>query len=233
MARRYKPGGKRAYRKKHHMRPAYRKKRSGGRTNASVSIGRSLITSDRLFTKLRFHIDLGYSGSTNASYTFRGNSLFDPYVNGVGTQPTGFDEYSAFYARYRVYASKMTIIVVNNSSTVQTHSALLPSLSASVPTATDATEATYSKWWINPIIGTAQPKKVSNYITTRKIHSGKKGVVALDDTYGAATTADPTAVWFWHWTMESLDGVTNNTGRVFVVIDYFCEFYNRKDLSQS
>ncbi len=197
--------------------------RSGGKRNASVSVGKSLITADRCFVKLKFHIDLAYSG-TSLTYQFAGNGLYDPYLTGVGTQPAGFDEYSAFYARYRVYASKMQTVVVNTSSTVGSHSVLIPTVDSSAPSATDATELPYSKWWINPVIQTTQPKRVSSFMTTRKIRAAKKGIVALDDTYGASTAANPASQWYWNWVAEPIDGVSTAVGRLFFVITYYAEF---------
>ncbi len=44
------------------------------------------------------------------------NSLYDPDLSGVGSQPVGFDQWSAFYNRYRVISTNVQIRVENRLS---------------------------------------------------------------------------------------------------------------------
>lgn len=55
-------------------------------------------------------------GGVSDDYQFNLNSLFDPNRTGTGHQPLGFDQYTAFYNRYRVMALRYDITVSNNST---------------------------------------------------------------------------------------------------------------------
>lgn len=46
------------------------------------------------------------------SYVFRVNSLYDVNLTGVGAQPVGYDQWSALFARSRVYGGKFSIQAV-------------------------------------------------------------------------------------------------------------------------
>lgn len=52
-----------------------------------------------------------------ALYQFRLNSLFDPDLTGVGTQPVGFDQYAALYEKYRVYEASYKVSFTSSSTT--------------------------------------------------------------------------------------------------------------------
>lgn len=65
-----------------------------------------------LRTKLRYHEDIGFSSVSGAvsGNVMRANSLFDPNETGVGHQPLYFDQFSAVYNRYQVYAATITVV---------------------------------------------------------------------------------------------------------------------------
>ncbi len=44
---------------------------------------------------------------------FKLNSMYDPDHTGIGHQPLGYDEWTTFYNRYRVFGAKVTITVAN------------------------------------------------------------------------------------------------------------------------
>jgi len=50
------------------------------------------------------------------NFQFRLNGLFDPDFSLGGHQPMGFDEWSAFYGRYRVKSAKCKIRAVSNTT---------------------------------------------------------------------------------------------------------------------
>lgn len=57
-----------------------------------------------------FDLSTTVGGSYYTSQVFNGNDLYDPYATGVGTQPYGYDQYTAIFDyKYRVYASKITV----------------------------------------------------------------------------------------------------------------------------
>jgi len=52
-----------------------------------------------------------------ALYQFRLNSLFDPDLTGVGTQPIPHDQFAAVWEKYRVYEVSYKVIFANSSTT--------------------------------------------------------------------------------------------------------------------
>ena len=63
---------------------------------------------DVMQVQLTYSRSGAFTGAAPRSNVFRGNSCFDPDFSGVGAQPRGFDQWKAFYRRYRVIASKCT-----------------------------------------------------------------------------------------------------------------------------
>lgn len=55
--------------------------------------------------------------STGAwTYVYRLNSVFDPNFTGTGHQPNGFDQWSAFYGKYRVTGGSWRITLANQDA---------------------------------------------------------------------------------------------------------------------
>lgn len=52
-------------------------------------------------------VTLSAAAGTMAKYVFRANSIYDPNYTGTGHQPSGHDQWSAFYGRYTVIGAKM------------------------------------------------------------------------------------------------------------------------------
>lgn len=55
--------------------------------------------------------------ATGAYYTYSLTDLFDPDKTGVGSQPTGYDQWSQMYSRFRVTATELTLNFVNRAAT--------------------------------------------------------------------------------------------------------------------
>lgn len=64
----------------------------------------------------QFSIDPSTGLSNN--YYFRANSIYDPNYTGTGSQPSGHDEWSAFYKRYTVLGSKIKVTAWSSSSSL-------------------------------------------------------------------------------------------------------------------
>lgn len=69
---------------------------------------------DFIYTS-KFGIDPATLGVV-ALHQFRLNSLFDPDLTGVGTQPVGFDQYAALYEKYRVYEASYKVSFYNGQT---------------------------------------------------------------------------------------------------------------------
>ena len=67
---------------------------------------------DQMFIKLKYATSYRITAA-QFHKVFSGNGLYDPDVSGVGHQPLGFDQWMTLYNRYRVYASRIVVNVVN------------------------------------------------------------------------------------------------------------------------
>lgn len=67
---------------------------------------------NRKLVKMRYvkdsSLDVGVSGFPVTSY-YSLNSIYDPWVTGVGNQPMSYDQWSSFYGRYTVLGAKATV----------------------------------------------------------------------------------------------------------------------------
>jgi len=102
-------------------------KRSGPKKSASPpgkSVVVGLTTSPNIFPPLfrgkLFYdtvVALGPAAGALATNVFRGNSVYDPDLTGVGASARGYSQLSALYGRYRVLSFSGTITFVNLSTT--------------------------------------------------------------------------------------------------------------------
>lgn len=68
-----------------------------------------IILPDRVFVELSYSDTAGYSTSAFADYIYRLNSIWDPDFTGTGTQPIGYNFWTAGYSRYRVWRAIVTL----------------------------------------------------------------------------------------------------------------------------
>lgn len=93
-----------------------RRKTDGGK----VSFMRNTLVPDRMIMKFSYkdNINLSAAGpATSAVWNARLNSLYDPdYAVVNGHQPLGYDQWSGFYNKYRVYKAFVTVTAINLSN---------------------------------------------------------------------------------------------------------------------
>lgn len=210
---------------------------------------RQLITTDQTFVKLKFRkqITLSTSGAPYyAYYAFRGNSPWDPdYTSSspLDSQPTGFDQYLAFYKSFVCYGSKISCGYRSKRSNDGQNIYLTPSVDASPSfvgsTTVDAAEQPYTKFRVVGGYSEQPPThqmKLKNYMSTKKMFnvSGE-----LDTAYYAGTSANPTFVWNWiiytnvfKFMEQSYSSVQVGMD-LDVVITYYVKFYDRRYLTES
>lgn len=68
--------------------------------------------------KLRYFELQDFTGTAGAGNdrVYNLNSIFDPYRTGTGHQPQGYDQWSAFYGRYRVDNAKVVMTFTGTTS---------------------------------------------------------------------------------------------------------------------
>lgn len=170
--------------------------------------------------------------------------MFDPDITGVGHQPLGFDQWSAFYNKYTVYGSKCQITILNatgsTAATQNIEAVLMPvpsSVSTTViTTATDLEELyefPYSKMKAGNIVGGAPNLFLKSYMSTTKIDGIPKAKVGISDSYSAVNSANPSNMWRWAIGLQSTDEAATSTCRVLVKMTYYARMWDRTVLTQS
>lgn len=214
-------GKRKGKKKKMHKRNNHNK--------ASYSISRSLITADRKFVTLRYN-DLRNLSGIVTNYDYRANSLYDPDSTGVGAQPLGFDQLAALYTRYRVHGCRISVQSVNEGVSANVVVVAPADTSTTISGIAQAIEAPYACWRLLPA-NQRYPTKLSCYLSTKK----KFGLKAIDNAEDLAslTTTNPSEQWFFTLITGDVGGIQDNITRHVVTLEYFCEFFDRRDLTRS
>ena len=191
--------------------------------------------SDRTFVKLRY-ATIYESTTTTAigQHLFRGNSIFDPDQTGTGHQPLGYDQWTAFYDKYLVLGSQISVQVINESAGEQCYLGVLPKNEADAVANHDTlAEKPYVRMLYQGVEGSGQAvRRTKLYMSTKKIFGLRR--VGTDNTdYTAVNNTNPANVWFWHIYSQSADGNTSVTQRIIVGLKYYVVFFDRKGLSAS
>lgn len=209
-----------------------KKKRRNKRNRISTLVVRGpAIIPDKMLTKLKYTQRQLISGTGFQSQVFRGNSLFDPDFTGTGGQPTGFDQWSAFYGRYKVNASSILVRGINNSTTQNVQVAIVPIYGTVLASASTFAMSSmpYSRQTILSIEGGPNIKYLKNYITTKSI----RGEKTLDDDYSAIITANPSKQFHWIVGVQDLDGLTSVNVNILTTITFWIEMFRRTDVQIS
>ncbi len=188
------------------------------------------ISPDTLYTKLKYTATNTSSATAAFAYIYSLNSAFDPDVTGIGGQPLGFDQYSTLYNKYQVMGSKISVKMINDSTTVSILAALYPSTSSSPVTYSEGAEQKYSQWrYINNSHGANNMKTMSKYLSVRKLI----GRNTNSQNFTALSSANPASRQYWIITGRSLDGIAAATAYFFVDITYYIKWFDRTALTAS
>jgi len=171
-------------------------------------------------------------GAQAGTYVFRGNSLYDPDYTSTGDQPYYYDELQRMYSRYRVFASKLTVSVMNNVGTSPVQITIVPSSEVfTLGLTTHPLE--YPRAKPAKLLGVAgyNTTSVSQRISTREI-LGLKDKQVLDEDFSALTGANPASIWYWMISAYDIQAA-NVSVAVQVKLQYECELYDRVTVDPS
>jgi hypothetical protein len=203
------------------------KTRSGQTTLTSGPIGYP----DRVRTTLLYCDTLTISG-TAQQYTYRANSLFDPDYTSAGHQPFYYDQYIAVYERYRVYAAKIFIRVLNLGSDVATMTCIPCSL---IPTITSLNQALELPRSVStgplPPFGYYKHQELNLSASTREI-CGLTAPQLYDADFAAQFSASPVELWYYALYFSPQGSSTLNM-TVQIRLEFQCEFFDRAPVSLS
>lgn len=231
----YRKRGKKNFRGRRN-RGKYARKRFGkgrGRKNkGTISRFGTYVTPDRVLVKMRYTETFDrVPGGPADEYVFRGNGPFDPNVTGVGAQPTGYDQWSNLYLKYRVHGSKISVLFMNASSTNNSYCSIIPCLTnTGVSTIADAISTPYSRWGVLPIITGFGKLRLHKYMSTSKMFGQ---VIRYEDNFESLTTTLPNNQWYWIINVSNLNVSNNVVYQMIVTIEYFTEFFQRVPIDES
>lgn len=162
------------------------------------------------------------------SYIFGGNDPYDPYT-GVGDYSAlGLTELAAIYESMRCIGSRIT--VTGNARTVTDNKSLFlvvyPEHDASALATVQAIRGHPNQ--VNTRLqADLSDGKVSHYASTKGIFN----LQTLEYDFSAGTGASPTNKWYWHiyFYSDALSWTVN----LQVTIEYYMEFYNKKNITQA
>lgn len=197
---------------------------------------------DRVFVKLKFTDVLSISIASGiwTYYTWRGNSVYDPNYTGTGAQPLGFDQWAAFYTRYRVHGSKIrvrTSPTTTSTATAQTHAIVVaPATSAiTLPTAPlDMLAQPYATTKVTVLQNALMKENwITKYMSSAKILGVRKTAIKDEIDFSSLTNNNPSQQWYWNMFIGPLDNSSTTTALQLIELTYYVEFFDRQTLDQS
>lgn len=218
----YKKTGRKTYKK----RSKYQK--------PSTTIIRTPGISDRCFVKLNY-VDsfIANPGTVYDRKAFYANSLFGPEGSLAGHQPMYFDQYATLYARYRVLGCSIRVDAINRSGSQALEYCIWPNTgNSSITSIAKMLEQGYAKSIKFVPIAQRVASVAKGYCSTRKCLGLTKAQMAEKD-YSASVGSAPTEIWYWNILFNSADGIDLVNASYRVKLVYYCEFYERVEMSQS
>lgn len=218
------PKRRRFRRRRRRRRPRARKRRRMIRYRSPITKSMNI--------RFRYALSFLLSG-VEPETSFRANSIFDPETAVGGHQPMGADEYSAFFNRYTVMKSKITVTMNNSGATVTPVIVMVQLDDTETLLADPITEVENGRLRFKILSGTnGGPSRatMSKTYNARTYHSIRDPVGS--DALTPLFSANPNQQAFFH---VSADSVSPSGGSiagitVWMTIDYFCHLSVPKDL---
>lgn len=205
-----------------------------GRSTTTVVSGPVTNVGDRAVTKLRY-VAYGAISTASLGYgenIFRLNSLFDPDYSGAGAQPLGFDQWSAFYQRYKVLSAKCKCQFAAPTSLAESIVSITPNLVNTIDNSgPNILAEPYSKNSIFSTNGGWKPVLEADY-NIAKIFGLTKEEYG-EESYTAATSGSPVNVAYLHVRVDTASGGLSGSVYYLLEVEFHVEFYQRVELELS
>ena len=175
-------------------------------------------------------------------YAYRLNSLFDPYnPQAISGQPLGFDQYSAFFQRYRVHATKYHVTWFNPGSVNGTElrvgtyvapdgTAIPAGQSFSIMNELPNAKSTH----LSVAPGASWRANLSGFQRLSRLQGVSKADYNGDDDFEAEFGANPIKsplLYLYAWNPQ--DFMDNATVYYEIKMTFYASLFKRKPLSQS
>lgn len=225
--------GKKVAKKQYRKRRAYRKADGG-----KVGFMRNTLVPDRMIIKMSYkdNINLSNSSWPYVIWNGRANSIYDPdYAIVNGHQPLGFDQWSTFYNRFRVYKVFAQVTIVNNT-TAGVQCGLLP-YNADAGNLSIVDDSTFEQPHV--VTRTVGGQQGLNKIVLKKMidiprilgrsHSQYKAA----DTTASTFTTNPQELCNLAIFCRTINESSNPALQAILNLTYYCELFDRKQVAIS
>lgn len=185
----------------------------------------------QMFAKLRWttNYSANVAASSSANRDFRLNSLYDPDYTSTGEQPYYFDQYSAMFARYRVYGVKVNILSSCSANTTDLFhpTLILTSYCDVAPSWSTALDAESAKRSVRKILIPGQTSaSISRYYDLRSIAGVSKLEYNSVEVFQALTTTNPSRPIFLSVTLANQSGTVSITWAFNLQLTFYCKFFD-------
>jgi len=176
------------------------------------------------------------------NYLYSTNSLYDPNVTGTGDQPRFFDTLvganssSAPYQSYRVLSSKITIEAIDLTDSINARGFVGVGVFPSTVTGPSSlAELRARKDFITKYMGIYTGGKELCTVTRYQDNKTLFGIKDMkdDEETAALYNAPPTKGGRWCISYVPFNETSTAIIHVLVKITYYCQLFNRNDVSNS
>jgi len=189
---------------------------------------------DRVFVKLRLHVDLLFTNTAGAyaSFQIAANSAFDP-MQATGTQQGYlFDQYATIYTRYRVhgfgYNVQPAFAIQGISSTSVREITVVPSMQgtafSNARQASEQPRAKSNRWQVN----SGRAPTMKGYFKMHPIMGRTKTSYAVDPDNAALVTSDPINIIYFHIGTSDPVATSDVQTSVQLICWQYVEFFQRQ-----
>jgi len=165
---------------------------------------------------------------TATSYVFRGNGPFDPDLTGTGSQPAGYDQWSAFYYQQRTLGSRIKVRMISLSQSLTFFRYCVGPVGGTVTynNASGIDNMAVGKFvQTREVITNTKPQSVNMEKSTAVMYGKSLNAVEDDDQFASVVGAVPNNQWTWQIMMDSLDLTNTASVTVIVEIEYDVVFF--------
>lgn len=185
-----------------------------------------------LQTKLKYSDIIGITctSGTPATYSWRGNSVYDPDFTSTGHQPLYYDQLTAIYNRYRVDGCKLKFTACTDGDTPMAVVVVPNDSGEGFATIGSACERKFS---VERTVTKEFPQLMKTYAASNKIMGMTKDKYRDDDLNSAQYDANPTNIWYWNLITQTVNGSSTGTLRITLCLTYYVSFFEPKQIGQS
>lgn len=167
----------------------------GGRALSSVALPRELVSDSTKTVDLIYVEYVSLGSIVTSAHEFRLNSPYDPYYSGGGHQPRGFDQWAAFYRRYRVTQAKLSFQCADSGATFGVPVVCYIHVGNAVFGVTPPTTVIETPGTVTQLCGALQqPARLTSSVKLWELAGMSYNDYVADDTSSAATNTNPAMI---------------------------------------